>query len=63
MGVQLLMKIEFDPNKQNATLVERGLDFARALEVFEGVRSRLKTCGLLMKKIDSLPQDGWINDW
>ena len=37
MGVQLLMKIEFDPNKQNATLVERGLDFARAIEVFEGV--------------------------
>lgn len=30
------MKIEFDPVKRVATLAERGLDFARAGEVFKG---------------------------
>ncbi len=28
--------VEFDPIKRNATLAERGLDFARAAEVFIG---------------------------
>lgn len=28
------MQIEFDPNKRNVTLAERGLDFARAVELF-----------------------------
>lgn len=31
------MKITFDPVKRDKALVERGLDFARAGEVFEGV--------------------------
>ncbi|WP_154717042.1 BrnT family toxin [Sterolibacterium denitrificans] len=31
------MQIEFDPEKRNKTLTERGLDFARAGEVFAGV--------------------------
>ena len=31
------MRITFDPVKRDKTLVERGLDFARAGEVFEGV--------------------------
>ena len=31
------MKIEFDPNKRSKTLVERGLDFADAAGVFEGI--------------------------
>ncbi len=31
------MELEFDPDKRNKTLLERGLDFARAQEVFEGV--------------------------
>ena len=31
------MKIEFDPEKRQATLDTRGLDMARAGEVFEGV--------------------------
>ena len=31
------MKIEFDKDKREKTLVERGLDFARADEVFAGV--------------------------
>jgi uncharacterized protein len=31
------MSIEFDPAKRERTLLERGLDFARAHEVFEGV--------------------------
>ncbi|MFO1360033.1 BrnT family toxin [Plasticicumulans sp.] len=30
------MKIEFDPGKRDKPLVERGLDFARADEVFAG---------------------------
>ncbi|MBU2857699.1 BrnT family toxin [Acidithiobacillus ferrooxidans] len=31
------MRIEFDPDKRDKTLAERGLDFARAGEVFAGV--------------------------
>ena len=31
------MSIEFDANKRGKTLLERGLDFARAAEVFEGM--------------------------
>lgn len=30
------MKIEFDPDKRGQALTERGLDFARANEVFAG---------------------------
>ena len=30
------MKIEFDPDKRNLTLAKRGMDFARANEVFAG---------------------------
>ena len=30
------MKIEFDSEKRDRTLQERGLDFARAVEVFDG---------------------------
>ena len=31
------MQIEFDPDKRNQTLAERGLDFSRARELFAGV--------------------------
>ncbi|CDG48936.1 Protein of unknown function (DUF497) family protein [Serratia symbiotica SCt-VLC] len=31
------MKIEFDQSKRERTLLERGIDFARASEVFAGV--------------------------
>ncbi len=31
------MKIEFDVAKRSKTLIERGLDFSRANEVFEGL--------------------------
>ena len=31
------MKIEFDQAKRDKTLRERGLDFARAVEVFDGI--------------------------
>jgi hypothetical protein len=30
------MKIDFDPAKRDKTMAERGLDFARAKEVFSG---------------------------
>jgi uncharacterized protein len=36
LGVQL-MKLEFDRAKRDKTLAERGLDFARASEVFDSV--------------------------
>ncbi len=32
------VRIEYYPEKRSATLKERGLDFARAIEVFQGVR-------------------------
>ena len=31
------MDLEFDPAKRDQTLLERGLDFVRAQEVFEGM--------------------------
>ena len=31
------MEFEFDTVKRNKTLLERGLDFARAAEVFDGI--------------------------
>jgi uncharacterized DUF497 family protein len=31
------MQLEFDQDKRHKTLLERGLDFARASEVFEGI--------------------------
>ena len=31
------MRLEFDNAKRDITLAERGLDFARAAEVFEGI--------------------------
>ena len=33
------MLIDFDPNKREVTLRERGLDFVRAKEVFAGVHT------------------------
>jgi uncharacterized DUF497 family protein len=30
------VQVEFDPEKRDRTLAERGLDFARAVEVFDG---------------------------
>ena len=36
MLVQLFILIEFDTDKRNKTLAERGLDFSRADEVFAG---------------------------
>lgn len=31
------MQLEFDVEKRNKTLKERGLDFARAVDVFDGI--------------------------
>jgi len=38
------MEIEFDPEKRNKTLVERGLDFLQASEVFAGRHFTLEDC-------------------
>ena len=35
------MQIEFDPDKREKTLTERGLDFARIGELFDGVHVTL----------------------
>ena len=37
MGVQYIVKLEFDPAKRDKTLSERGWDVARAIEIFESV--------------------------
>jgi uncharacterized DUF497 family protein len=36
------MKVEFDPEKRRRTLDERGLDMARAGEIFEGATLTVK---------------------
>ena len=36
------MRITFDPEKQAATLAERGLDFADAVEVFAGLTAEVE---------------------
>jgi uncharacterized DUF497 family protein len=36
-GYNNSMNLEFDQDKRDKTLLERGLDFARAVEVFEGI--------------------------
>jgi uncharacterized protein len=36
------VRITFDPDKRAATLEERGLDFADAIEVFEGVTAEVE---------------------
>lgn len=33
----LIMRLTYDPKKREKTLTERGLDFARAEEVFDGI--------------------------
>jgi uncharacterized DUF497 family protein len=37
LELQIIVEIEFDSAKRDATLDHRGLDFARAAEVFAGV--------------------------
>ena len=42
VGTKTLMEITFDPAKREATLRERGLDFADAAEVFAGQTFRFE---------------------
>ncbi|HEY5795479.1 MAG TPA: BrnT family toxin [Bosea sp. (in: a-proteobacteria)] len=37
MALHIIVEIDFDSAKRDATLRERGLDFARAIEVFAGI--------------------------
>ena len=57
------MEVTFDPEKRDATLADRGLDFADAIEVFEGSQSTCRTCAGTTAKNASLPWDisaaGW----
>lgn len=52
-GYNNSMNIEFDDSKRDKTLSERGLDFARANAVFEGVHFTAQDTRLDLKKIDS----------
>ncbi|AKH89024.1 BrnT family toxin [Edwardsiella tarda] len=38
------MKIEYDQNKREKTLLERGIDFARAGEIFAGMHFTAEDC-------------------
>ncbi|AGH74053.1 MULTISPECIES: BrnT family toxin [Edwardsiella] len=38
------MKIEYDQNKREKTLLERGIDFARASEIFAGMHFTAEDC-------------------
>ena len=44
-----VMQIEFDPDKRDKTLAERGLDFAQAGDVFAGVKSTKRTPTFALK--------------
>lgn len=37
MALHIIVEIDFDSAKRDATLRERGLDFARAIEIFAGI--------------------------
>ncbi len=54
------MELEFDPDKRNKTLLERGLDFARAQEVFEGVHFTGQDIRVAYEE-DRFITVGWLN--
>jgi uncharacterized DUF497 family protein len=47
------VKIEFDPAKRQATLDHRGLDMARAVEIFEGATLTIPTIAGTMASLAS----------
>ncbi len=54
------MQIEFDTNKRDKTLADRGLDFARAIEVFAGSRLTRRDDGADYGE-DRFVTAGWLD--
>ena len=57
------MQIEFDPDKRDKTLAERGLDFAQAGEVFAGVNVTAEDARFDYGSHASLPSVCWMAGW
>lgn len=57
------MQVTFDPIKRAKTLVDRGLDFADAIFVFEGSLWRLKMTAKTMERFESFALVSWPNGW
>ena len=55
------MKLEFDQVKRDKTLLERGLDFARAVEVFDGLHFTGQDKRMDYKE-DRFITVGWLDD-
>ena len=54
------MKVEFDSGKRKKTLLERGLDFADAISVFEGVHFTAQDARLDYEE-DRFITVGWLH--
>jgi len=57
------MNLEFDQDKRDKTLLERGLDFARAAEVFEGVYFTGRDERFEYEEERSSPLASWMPVW
>ena len=55
------MKLEFDQAKRKKTLQERGLDFARAVEVFDGIHFTGQDKRMYYEE-DRFITEGWLDD-
>ena len=55
------MKLEFDQVKRDKTLLERGLDFARAVEVFDGIHFTGQDKRMAYEE-DRFITAGWLDD-
>lgn len=53
------MDIEFDEEKRQLTLLKRGLDFARAGEIFDGTEFTWIDDRAEYEKRDITPSDSW----
>ena len=60
-GYNKFMKLEFDQAKRKKTLQERGLDFARAVEVFDGIHFTGKDKRMDYEE-DRFITVGWLDD-
>lgn len=54
------MKLAFDVQKRDKTLLERGLDFARAIEIFDGVHFTGQDIRIEYKE-DRFITVGWLD--
>lgn len=54
------MKLAFDIQKRDKTLLERGLDFARAIEIFDGVHFTGQDIRIEYKE-DRFITVGWLD--